>query len=142
METATQTQTVTTTVLTPDQLLEHWQGHRKLTRKMIEAFPEDKLFNYSVGGMRPFSELVLEFLGMTIPGLKGVITGKWERAEQLLHHTKTAKPTTKKELLERWDETTEELNTLWPQIPPQRFMERDKAFGQWEGPVYFFIFTG
>ena len=36
---------------------------------MIEAFPEDKLFNYSVGGMRPFAELVYEFLGMAVPAL-------------------------------------------------------------------------
>ena len=35
-------------------LLEHWQGHRRLTRRVIEAFPEDKLFSYSFGGMRPY----------------------------------------------------------------------------------------
>ena len=45
------------TIFTPQQLLTHWQGHRGLTRKMIEAFPDDKLFTYSIGGMRPFSEL-------------------------------------------------------------------------------------
>jgi len=45
--------------LTAQQLLEHWQGHRSLTRRVIEAFPDDKLFTYTVGGMRPFSELAL-----------------------------------------------------------------------------------
>ena len=39
-------------VITAEQLLEHWQGHRRLTRRAIEAFPEDKLFSYSIGGMR------------------------------------------------------------------------------------------
>jgi uncharacterized damage-inducible protein DinB len=130
---------VTTVVITPEALLDHWQGHRRLTRKVIEAFPEDKLFNYSVGGMRTFSQLVMEFLGMAVPGLKGIITGKWQRIEEMPHHSCAGVPATKKELLERWDEATEEINSLWPQIPPHRFQEIDKAFGQWEGPGYFFI---
>lgn len=140
METLNQTKTQQATVITPDQLLDHWQGHRRLTRRMIEAFPEDKLFSYSIGDMRPFSELVLEFLGMTIPGMKGIVTGKWNRPEELTHHLRTAKPTTKKELLQRWDEATDELNELWAEVTPQRFAEIDKAFDRWEGPVYFFIF--
>lgn len=139
METLNQTETQQTTVITPDQLLDHWQGHRSLTRRMIETFPEDKLFDYSIGGMRPFSELVLEFLGMAIPGMRGIVTGQWTRPEELPHHLTATKPTTKKELLQRWDEATDELNKLWAQVRPQRFVERDKAFGQWEGPVYFFI---
>lgn len=66
-------------IFTTQELLEHWQGHRKLTRKTIEAFPEDKLFTYSIGGMRPFAELVYEFLGMAEPGISGIATGKWEK---------------------------------------------------------------
>ena len=49
-------------VLSPDKLLDQWQGHRRLTRRVIEAFPEDKLFSFSLGSMRPFSDMVLEFL--------------------------------------------------------------------------------
>ena len=127
-------------VITPGALLDHWQGHRRVTRRMIEAFPEDKLFSYSIGGMRPFSELVLEFLGMAVPGVQGIVTGKWENAFDLPHHQKTQKPGNKKELLQLWDDATEELSKLWLQIPPERFMETDKAFGQWEGPVWGFIF--
>lgn len=128
-----------TIVITPEALLDHWLGHRRLTRKMIEAFPEDKLFNYSVGGMRPFSDLVLEFLGMGVPGLMGVVTGKWQKVEEMAHHTRSAVPKTKTELLQRWDEDSEELKKLWAQIPPERFLETDTAFGQWEGTIYFFI---
>ncbi len=36
------------TVVTPEEFLAHWQGHRALTRKMFEAFPEDKLFSLRV----------------------------------------------------------------------------------------------
>lgn len=38
-------------------LLEHWQGHRRLTRRVIEAFPADRLFSYSIGNMRPFGAM-------------------------------------------------------------------------------------
>ncbi|MGH7593816.1 MAG: DinB family protein, partial [Gemmatimonadales bacterium] len=65
-------------VITPDQFRQHWQGHRALTRRVIVAFPDDKLFSYSLGGMRPFSALAMEFLGMAVPTLQGVVTGEWK----------------------------------------------------------------
>ena len=121
------TETTQVNVLTADALLKHWQGHRKLTRRTIEAFPEDKLFTFSVGGMRPFSEMAWEFIRMTIPIAEGVSTGKWGEY-------KHAKPTTKAELLRIWDEQTTELDDKFRRIPPHRFSEVDKAFGQWEAP--------
>lgn len=126
-----------TIVISPQQLLKHWQEHRRLTRRVIEAFPEDKLYQYSVGGMRPFSELAMEMVGMTIPGVKGVITGEWEDGATTFSRTA---PPTKKELLDLWDETTEQLNALWPQIPSHKFQEVDVAFGLYEAPLHFIIF--
>lgn len=120
------TETAEVNILTADSLLKNWQGHRKLTRRTIEAFPEDKLFQFSVGGMRPFSEMAWEFIRMAVPIAKGVATGKWEEY-------KGPKPTSKKELLQLWDEQTTELNDKFRQIPAYRFSEVDKAFGQWEG---------
>src|ERR1700760_1598554 len=114
-----------TTVLTPEDLLTHWQGHRRLTRKMIEAFPDDQLFTYSLGGMRTFGELGNEFLGMALPTVRGMTTGKWEQFE-------FAKPTTKQELLAEWDAQTAQLDKEVPLIPIERFSETMKAFGQWE----------
>jgi uncharacterized damage-inducible protein DinB len=125
MEMATETAEVS--VLTSDAILKNWQGHRRLTRKVIQAFPEDKLFNSSIGGMRPFSEMAWEFIRMAVPVVDGVATGKWEEF-------KGTKPTTKSELLRLWDEQTEELDEKFPKIPPHRFSEVDKAFGQWESP--------
>lgn len=119
--------------------LEHWQGHRRVTRRVIEAFPEEKLFTYSLGGMRPFSELAMEMIGMAYPGIQGIATGEWREVHELLHHSKKTIPKTKTQLLRLWDEVTEEIDKLWPQIPANRFQERDLAFGQWEGPVYGFL---
>jgi uncharacterized damage-inducible protein DinB len=127
-------------VINPAQLLDHWQGHRRLTRKVIEAFPEDKLFSYSIGGMRPFAMMILEFLDMAVPGLHGVISGKWTGLDDMQHVKQNKKPSSKAELLAAWDEATAQLNELWPTIPGQRFQQVDKAFGQWDGPIYFFIF--
>ena len=134
MSTQNLTPTATATIFTPQTLLAHWQGHRGLTRKMIEAFPEDKLFTYSIGGMRPFSVLVYEFLGMAVPGLQGIATGKWQRFAD------AEKVTTKAELLALWDETTAQINDIYPTIPPHRFEEQDVAFGQWPGTGTSFIF--
>ena len=115
-------------VLTATDILKNWQGHRRLTRKVIEAVPEDKLFQFSVGGMRPFSELAWEFIRMAVPIAEGVATGKWQEFD-----TSKTKATTKSELLKIWDEQTARLDEVFPQIPSHRFTDVDKAFGQWEG---------
>ena len=127
MSTQTVAPNTSVTIITPQQLLAHWQGHRGLTRKMIEAFPEDKLFTYSLGGMRPFSELVYELLGMGVPSLKGIATGQWQKWAE------AGKVNTKAELLALWDEATTQINELWPTVPPHRWQEEDVAFGQWPG---------
>lgn len=121
------TPTTAKTVLNSQALLDHWQGHRRLTRRVIEAFPEDKLFSFSVGSMRPFAEMAKEFLRMTEPIARGVATGTWADYASDLGSVDT-----KAELLRLWDETTEKLNAIWPTIPAHRFEQVDKAFGQWE----------
>lgn len=133
----TQQMTTLATVITPEELLEHWQGHRRLTRRVIEAYPETELFTFSVGGMRPFSELVLEMINMGNPGIDGIVSGQWPAWGA--QETKSALQT-KEALLFMWDELTEKLNRLWPQIKPERFHEVDLAFGQWEGTIQFLLF--
>jgi uncharacterized damage-inducible protein DinB len=99
------------------------------------AFPESELFTYSIGGMRPFSEMVKEFLGLAYPGIIGVATGKWPKMNELGHHSKSIVANTKNELLKLWDELTNLIDTSWSQIPTQRFQEIDKAFGEYEGQI-------
>ena len=128
------TQSLTSaSVINSQQLLKHWQGHRDLTRRTIVAFPDDKLFSYSIGGMRPFSDLVYEFLGMAVPGLKGIATGIWQKWAD------AEKVSTKAELLALWDQATAEINEIWDTIPPHRFEEQDIAFGMWPGTGISFI---
>ena len=113
----------------PGALLSHWQGHRRLTRRVIDAFPDDKLFDFSVGGMRPFGALALEMITMAVPMVQGAISGDWNTTAG-----RDRRP--KKEILRLWDESTEQLDTLWPQIPASRFLETLTAFGQYPGVLH------
>ncbi len=125
-------------VINGDELLNHWQGHRRLTRRVIEAFPEDKLFTYSIGGMRPFGVMAEEMIGLAGAGIRGVVTNDWTPASELEHHS--GEPTTTKQgLLQRWDKITAEIDEWWPQIPEGRFQEKMLAFGQWEMETYSII---
>lgn len=120
--------------ITPQALLEHWQGHRRVTRRVIEAFPEDKLFTYSIGGMRPFAKLVVEMLTMAAPGIRGIVERKWEDYQDI--ETRLSNVKTREDLLRLWDESTREINDLWPKISSQRFQEEDKVFDTYDGTNY------
>ncbi|NTS39788.1 damage-inducible protein DinB [Flavisolibacter sp. BT320] len=125
-------------VITQEELLHHWQGHRKLTRRVIEAFPEQEFFNFSIGGMRPFGAMVMELLGIAVPGLQEVVTGNTTKLnEQFDHGNQKAK------LLELWDAATVEIDALFRQIPAERFHETINLFGMYENSVwssvYYFI---
>jgi uncharacterized damage-inducible protein DinB len=138
MEATTIESTVTNSpvvTITPDQLLTHWQEHRRVTRRTIEAFPETELFSFSIGGMRTFAQLVMEVIDIAGAGVKGIATGDWSGygADGEFHSTP---PATKAEILQLWDTVTEQINSYWPQIRPERFQENDIAFGQYEGIIY------
>lgn len=113
-----------TSFITPDALLAHWQGHRRLTRRVLDAFPDDQLFTYSVGNMRPFGVLALEMATMAVPMVQGAVSGEWTISN-------SREPRPKSELLALWDENTEKLDALWPQISPEKFQEKMTAFGQY-----------
>ena len=116
-------------VLSAPALLDHWQGHRRLTRRVIDAFPEDQLLNFSLGAMRPFGAMAMELLTVGVPMVRGIVTTEWHR---LAHPA----PTLKGEVLRLWDEDAAELDRLWRQIPPDRFQETISAFNQYPGKVY------
>ncbi len=122
-------------ILTPAQLLEGWQGHRRLTRRVIEAFPEKAFFEFSIGGMRPFADMVKELLAIAEPGLKELVTGeKQEFDENRDYGNKKA------ELLAQWDSATESINALWEKLPEEKFSETVVLFGQYEFPALWHIF--
>ena len=123
-------ETTTEQMISPEALLKHWQGHRSLTRRVIESFPEKDLFEFSIGGMRPFSMLAMELLAIAGPGLKEIVTGESIGYEENFQELKT-----KDQILQKWDEETQTINEYFSQIPLERFHELINLFGQYEYPV-------
>ena len=117
-------------VISASELLEHWQGHRKLTRRVIEFFPEKELFEFSIGGMRTFSALAVELLAIAAPGLKEIVTGINIPFQESTENFKT-----KAQLLAHWDDSTEEINKYWDLLSPEKFHETNNLFGQYNFPV-------
>ena len=123
--------TATATFISPADMLVHWLGHRKVTRKVIAAFPEKELFEFSIGGMRTFAAMVQELLAIGAPGMREIAM---QTGEKLNEDIKEAN--TKENILRLWDEATEEITRLWAQVPAERFNEKILAFGQYEGTVW------
>ncbi|WP_339877784.1 DinB family protein [uncultured Algoriphagus sp.] len=133
METTTSTSAAQ--IIDKSQLLTHWLGHRKVTRRTLEAFPEKELFEFSIGGMRTFAQLMKEMLSMGAPTAIGLATDKWEALDE-------EKPelTTKADLLASWDKSTDLIEKYWDQITLEKFQEKIVAFGQYEGTGYSTLF--
>ena len=115
-------------IMNPTDLLEQWQGHRRLTRKVIQAFPEKEFFGYTLGGMRPFAEMVMELLALAGPGIREIETGETAVLRENFDHRNS-----KDYLLSLWDEATDIINDSWEKIPIESFSTTSAAFGQHEG---------
>jgi uncharacterized damage-inducible protein DinB len=113
-------------VIESEALRRHWQGHRRLTRRVVDAFPEDALFGFSVGGMRPFADLAREMIRLADGGMRGLATGDWS--------VEAPEAEGKAGLLASWDHTTATIDRFWPQLAPGWPDSTYAAFGQWEGP--------
>lgn len=115
-------------VITPAGLLKHWQEHRALSRRMLEAFPDDQLNSFSLGGMRPYGKLAQEMIAMAVPTLTGIATGKWDiKFDEA--------PAEKSALLKAWDEQTARIEALWPTVRPEAWQETMDCFGYFQGPA-------
>lgn len=133
MNTTTEKQTAS--VITAGELLKHWQGHRNLTRKLIDAFPEKEFFEYSIGGMRPFAGMVKELLAIAVPGLRQIAGGEPEELNEDISAADS-----KANILSLWDKATDQINSYWAKIPDEKFHDNILAFGQYEGTVWSTIF--
>ena len=114
--------------LSPAALLEHLQGHRRLTRRTVEAFPEDELFSFTPAAtLRPFGAMVLEIVWMVEPTLAHLL-GEGSELPDWSERQK-APPPSKGELLELWDESDTYIRETWPRISEERFHAAEAAFG-------------
>jgi len=116
-------------VITSENLLKHWQGHRALTRRLIVLYPEKDFFEFSIGGMRTFAQLVTELLAIGAPALQSIVT------REIQPFTESTLSETKADYLKKWDESTAAINENWALLMPERFSETFNLFGQYEFPV-------
>jgi len=64
-------------LLTLEQFVNHFQGHRRLTIRTIQAFPATELFSYKVEPLRSFGEMMNEVLAVEAYTFNGIRSGKW-----------------------------------------------------------------
>ncbi|MEO8517301.1 MAG: DinB family protein [Flavobacterium sp.] len=118
-------------VISSQDLLKHWQGHRALTRRTIELFPEKDFFEFSIAGMRTFAKLTDELLAIASPALYGIVN----RISEPFTEKATDNLTTKAQYLEKWDQSTKEINENWEKLTVEDFNETFNLFGQYEFPI-------
>ncbi len=118
-------ETKTAQIITPNELLNHWQGHRALTRRVIETFPEKEMFAFSIGGMRTFAQLCHELISIGAPAMKAIV-GREDTpyAEPVGLDTKAA-------ILEQWDRDTQTIDRHFNQLGQDDFAETFNLFGQY-----------
>jgi uncharacterized damage-inducible protein DinB len=108
-----------TAFLTPDALLPYWQGHRRLTRRTIQVFPEDQIFAFApTAPLRTFGAMMSEVVSMIEPTVRGLASGQW-------HFSAPPEIKTKEQLLTAWEEADRILAAKWPSIGSPRFLDSD-----------------
>lgn len=124
----------TVSVVPAEAFLAHWLGHRALTRRVIDAFPENQLFTHSIGGMRPFGVMAMELVEIAGAMARGVATDEW--ATMRSHDSSPV--IAKADLLRLHDESTAMVAEWWPRIPQERLGAESTmtAFGQYPGKVH------
>ncbi len=95
-------QTISVNLVTADALLQSWQAHRRFTRRTIEGIFGRQAVPVFRGGMRTFGQMAFESIGMAVPLVEGVSTGKWAAFEY-------GNPMTKIDLLRLWDAQMAEI---------------------------------
>ena len=135
MMTTPEIKTENTLFISAEDLLNHWLGHRRLTRRVIEAFPEDKLFDHSIGGMRSFATMVKEIIDVSGAGVRGIATSDWTNNTGFNGHS-TEGLKSKVALIDLYDEATSIICTYLPTISADQFQQRTKAFGMYEGIIF------
>lgn len=121
--------TITEQVITSENLLKHWQGHRALTRRVIELFPEKDFFEFSIAGMRTFAKLTDELLAIGSPALNAIVN----REDSTFNEKNEL--TTKAQYLQKWDEATAAINKNWEKLTIEDFSKTFNLFGQYEFPI-------
>lgn len=100
-----------------DALLEHWEGHRRLTLRVLEAFPKEKLFSYApTEALRPFGKMMAEIINVEMCLVDTLLAGAWQFGQPPEYSSKEA-------LLEASHEVREKTRVNWRDLKPERLLD-------------------
>ena len=107
-------------LLTLEQFYTHFQGHRRLTLRTIEAFPEDNLFSYNVEPMRSFGEIAKEMLEIENSIIHGVLSGEWK------WEPKYSSVANKQEIVSAFEALGKQTQENWSKLSTERLQAVEK----------------
>lgn len=113
-------------MLSNAELLEILEGNRRLTVRTIEAFPEEKLFDFTAAEpMRPFSKMITEILAMEKGYVRGIALNEWDWDPSEFDIK------TKSDLLDACSKVRHETLELWEHMTEERLemVMKDPFFG-------------
>jgi hypothetical protein len=72
-----------------DLVWKRLEGHHRLTVRVVEAFPEDKLVHFTpIEPLRTFAQITGEILQLKTVMIPGIVSGEWKPWDQSSHLTK------------------------------------------------------
>ncbi|MCJ7842478.1 DinB family protein [Lederbergia sp. NSJ-179] len=113
-------------MISKEEFMEILEGNRRLTIRTMEAFPEDKLFDYApVEPLRPFAEMVKEILNVERAFMRGIARDDWEYKDVF------SEVSTKADLLSACEKMRGETREMWSSVTDERLaeMKEDPFFG-------------
>lgn len=115
-------------LLTPERLWNHWEGHRRLTLRALEAYPEDNLFSHKVDSMRTFAELMDEIINVEDSIIEGMTSGEWK------WEPKYKNMASKADLLAAFEQVRQCSQQLYPKISVEKLNTLEKDAWGMETP--------
>ncbi|WP_226537412.1 DinB family protein [Fictibacillus halophilus] len=113
-------------LLSKQDFFEMLEGNRRLTMRVIEAFPEEELFNFTPDEkLRPFAEMVKEIVNIEYGYIQGIALDKWEYKD-VFEGTST-----KEEMIRISNEIREETRRMWSEMNEEKLcvVMKDEFFG-------------
>ncbi|MFJ7754582.1 DinB family protein [Peribacillus muralis] len=113
-------------VLKKDGLLEILEGNRRLTMRVVEAFPEEELFHYATADkLRPFAEMIKEIMNIESAYIRGIALHVWDFQDSF------AAISTKEDLISACVAIREDTRKLWQEVTEETLevIEKDPFFG-------------
>lgn len=108
------------------ELLQQLEGNRRLTLKVIEAFPEKELFTYKpVEPLRSFADMIKEIITIEEGYMRGIATAEW------VLYNNYDEISSKEELLQVCDKVRKQTLEWWSNITLERLLQEevDPFFG-------------